>query len=143
MSLPHSSIAAMAKAAGVPHCNGMISGRYCGDIKTYATTHRKGFVQGGTVHMSERRVNKSVIRTFCMLAAEAEAGSAYAGMQPWEQRWRTCVDAEHIARLRLHVRIPRSSWDLERWTVRAQLAQVPTGTPGRKEAMQWSSLVSK
>lgn len=143
MSLPHSSIAAMAKALGVRHCMGMSNGRYCGDIKTFEAEHKRGFLKDGAVHYSERRVNRSVIRAFCMLVAESESEGAYESMPPWQARWRMCVDAEHIARLRLHVRIPRSAWDLDRWTVRAQLASVPTDTPGRKEAMAWSSLVAQ
>lgn len=143
MSLPHGSVSSMAKALAVKHCMGMSNGRYCGDINTFEAQHKRGFVQGDTVHYAERRVNKSVIRSFCMLVAELESAGAYSALAPWEVRWRTCVDAEHIARLRLRVRIPRSAWDLDRWTVRAQLASVPTDTPGRKEAMAWSSLVAQ
>lgn len=143
MSLPHSSVASMAKALGVAYCMGMSNGRYCGDIKTFEATHRRGFVKEGVVHYLERRLNKSVIRAFCMLVAEAESNGSYESMPTWEARWRMCVDAEHIARMRLHVRIPRSAWDLDRWTVRAQLAHVQTSTPGRKEAMAWSSLVAQ
>ena len=143
MPLPYASIASLSRAVGVPHCMGVVHGRYCGDISTFEAEHRRGFVRDGTVHMSERRVNRSVIRLFCMLVAEFESFGVYDDMEPWERRWRMCVDAERVARLRLHVRLPRALWDVDRWSVRAQLVHVPTATPGRREAMAWSSLVIK
>ena len=135
MSLPYRHMAEVAEAASTPHCRGIDAhGQYCeGD-------HRRGFVRDGTVHLSDRRVTRSSIRQFSGLAAEVVIDQPLDGMPSWRARWLRCSIAEEICRERLRVRIPNQYWDLDRWTVRAQLASVPVGTPQRAEAMAWATL---
>lgn len=138
--IPYASLAEVAAAAGVPYCRGIRNGSYCGDLKTTTMDHRRGFVRDGEVHLSDRRLSRPVIRMFCLLAADAEEGDVFDQMPPWEARWRRCVAAERIARERLHVRIPSAYWNLDRWTVRAQLTSVPNDDPRRAEALAWARL---
>lgn len=139
MSIPFNGLSEVAAAAGVPYCRGIVNGAYCGDPKTSAMDHKRGFVRDGEVHMTDRRLSRSVIRQFCLLAADVE-DELLDDLPPWEGRWRRCVAAQKIAKERLHVTIPSSYWNLDRWTVRAQLAHIPTDTPGRAEAMAWAKL---
>ncbi len=140
MSLPYTNLPQVAAAAGVPYCRGIVNGAYCGDLKTTTMDHRRGFVRDGTVHMADRRLSRSVIRYFALLAAQAEEGEAFDQMPPWEATWRRCVAAERICRERLHVRIPSVYWNNDRWTVRAQLTRVPTTDDRRAEALAWTRL---
>lgn len=139
-NIPYHGLSEVAAAAGVPYCRGIVNGSYCGDPQTSGMDHRRGFVRDGEVHMADRPVTRPVIRAFCLLAADAEEGEVYDQMPPWEARWRRCVTAAAIARNRLRVRIPSSYWNLDRWTVRAQLVHIPTSDPRRSEAMAWARL---
>lgn len=140
MSIPFNTMAEVAAAAGVPYCRGIVNGSYCGDLRTTTMDHRRGFIDGSTVHFADRRLNRSVLKAFCLLAADLEDGVAFDQMPLWEARWRRCALAEQIARERLHVRIPSAYWNLDRWTVRAQLTHVPTDHPDRAQAMAWTRL---
>ncbi len=103
--------------------------------------HRRGFIDAeGRVHMADRRLTRSTLRTFCLLAADAEmlTLTEYDDAPPWLLRFERCRRASEIARTRLHVRIPSSYWNLDRWTVKAQLANVDPGTPRRDEALTWA-----
>lgn len=137
-NIPYHGLAEVAAAAGVPYCRGIVNGSYCGDPQTSGMDHKRGFVRDGEVHMADRRLSRSVVRAFCLLAADAE--NDFDALPSWEARWRRCTAAERIARERLRIRLPSSYWNLDRWTVRAQLARVPTTEPHRAEALAWTRL---
>lgn len=126
-----------AAAAGIPYCRGLLNGVYCrsGD-------HAKGFVFDGFVHLADgQRTTDWKLQRLCMLAAELELGDLQG--EWWERRYQTCALAEQIARKRLRIRIPRSAWDIDRWTVRGHLAHVPTSHPLRARAMAWTKLAGR
>lgn len=124
----------IASIIGVNHCRGIMNGQYCdGD-------HQRGFVRDGIVHMADRKVmRRSMIREFLVLAVEA-MDPAIAGFAPWEARYLRCVRAERLAREALHIRLPSTLWNHDRWTVRAQLVSVPVDHPTRSAALAWSRL---
>lgn len=135
MSLPFKSMAEVAERVGVEHCRGITpTGQYCdGD-------HRRGFADETTVHFADRRVTRASIRQFAVLAARVTTGPGVDEYPAWKRQWLLSSIAEETCRRRLRVRIPNKHWDLDRWTVRAQLADVPVGTPQRQDAMAWAVL---
>ena len=143
MSIPYNGMGEVAAAAGVGYCRGIDPlGFKCGGIIILTTKvdHQRGFVRNGVVHFSDRRVSRSAIRQFAMLAAEIVIDNDLESMPSWKSRWLRCSIAEEICRKKLHVRIPSAYWNLDRWTVKAQLINVDPGTPQRREAMTWAQL---
>ena len=145
MAIPYQHMQEIAEAAGVGYCRGINeTGQYCGGIVTRTTKidHQRGFVRDGVVHFSDRRVSRSAIRQFALLAAEIVIDQPLDEMPAWRSRWLRCSIAEEICRKKLRVRIPSSYWNLDRWTVKAQLINVPAGTPQRIEAVAWTRLAT-
>jgi len=140
MPIPFEDLAQVAAKVGVNYCDGTGCGGCM--VSESRRDHDRGFVvvSTSTVHMSERRVIKSVIRRFALLAADITIGPEVEAMPPWKATWLRCSIAEEICRLKLHVRIPNAYWNLDRWAVKAQLAQVEDGVPQRIEAMAWTRL---
>jgi hypothetical protein len=141
MTIPYAHMADVAAAAGVGYCRGIDpNGFWCGDIRTSHLEHQRGFVRDDVVHFSDRRVSRSAIRQFAMLAAEIIIDQPMDDMPAWRSRWLRCSIAEEICRKKLHVRIPSAYWNLDRMTVRAQLIHVEPDVPQRKEAVAWTRL---
>jgi hypothetical protein len=132
----------VAAAAEVGYCPGLTPNGWCGGIVILTTKadHQRGFVRDDVVHFTERRVSRSSIKYFTMLAAEIVIDNDIDSMPKWRSHWLRCSIAEEICRKQLHVRIPAAYWNLDRWTVRAQLIHVEHGTPQRQEAMAWAQL---
>ena len=129
----------VAAVIDVPYCDGFdAEGRSCGNGLASEMEHRRGFVRNGVVHLSDRRVTRSAIKQFALLVADAIIGSEVAEIPAWKARWLRCSIAAEICRRKIHVRIPAAYWNLDRWTVRAQAAQVVPGTPQRAEATAWA-----
>jgi hypothetical protein len=145
MTIPFTNYADLAAALGVGYCRGVTpDGQYCGlpDARTATTRHRVGFVVDETIHMSDRKITRSAIRMFTMLAARTITGPEVDDYAPWKRTWLLSSIAEEMCRKRLHVRIPSAYWNSDRWTVRAQLIHVDTKTPQRAEAMAWTRLAT-
>jgi hypothetical protein len=134
-----SSLSQVAATGDIPFCRGIVNGSYCAFP---LDDHPKGFVADGVVHLADQqRTTTALLQRLCILAAELELGPI-AG-DSWEVIYQRDALAEQIARKRLRVRIPRQAWDLDRWTVRAQLAHVPTSHPLRAGAMAWTRLAGR
>lgn len=142
MSIPYRNMTQAARAIGIEYCRGVRpTGGYCGDPQTSASKHWSGFVsEDGVVHFAHRRVNRGNLRLLCILAAKAKLSKELEGMEPWQAKWMTCVEASRIASEALHVRIPSSAWNIDRWTVRVQLVDLLPDTPGRAEALRWVNM---
>ena len=93
MAIPYQHMQEIADAAGVGYCRGINeTGQYCGGIVTRTTKidHQRGFVRDGVVHFSDRRVSRSAIRQFALLAAEIVIDQPLDEMPAWRSRWLRC-----------------------------------------------------
>jgi hypothetical protein len=129
----------IAEKLGYPRCNGTRP-----DGTACSFDHQKGSVGDGFVHWADRRrVERAGIRRFLKLIAIEIVSNGHpqggpAGeTRPWARLYLAQNLINNMARL-IGVEMPARLTDEDRLAVKAQLVNVPSDEPLRKEAMTWA-----
>lgn len=134
----------VARDLGVSRCNGRIPS-VCAirmNAKQVLRAHQRGRSTLGTVHFLDRRMIKTGLRRFLILAIEAKDPSVKV-LTPWLRIWMTNVEVTRLAKL-LGVAIPRHMADKDRARVRFYLSELSNkerayyGEPYTK-ALRWAA----
>lgn len=120
-----------------------IKSKRCRGIRPNGQTcheNHDGTLANGEVHWSDRRPTRGGIRRFLHLAAMLQINIVSGPTTP---HWLKYLRAQRLVQIwaeQLGIRFPASITDQYRAELRAMVAPLPTSTPGREEAMQWSTI---
>lgn len=129
----YKTYADIAKAIGIEYCNGIGPGA--------DRTHDSGFVSSRpwTIHWTERRVTRSGIRRFLIVAWDIIDADAATARHGWQGLWDRTKWVRQTASETLHVTIPAELWAEDKARLAARLTDVDiTRDREAKRALRWT-----
>lgn len=132
---------ALIRELGLTPCHGILpTGHYC-DFAS--AEHGAGRIEGRIIHFDDDPVPNGPVgdwrqmKEFLILCARALDPSLDVEDERWRKLYRTTMFARTVGN-RVHVRVPRHFFTMDRLTVLAGVAGLTSEEPLRKQAFDWA-----